>query len=112
MPVVRMTLAVARVLREFLSDPVQPRYGYELMNCTQFPSGKLYPVLARLVDAGWLVREREDIDAAQARRPARYFYRLTEEGAVAAELELSGLSEQLAPPRRQRPHLLPEWVQR
>jgi PadR family transcriptional regulator len=110
MPVVRMTLAVARVLREFLSDPAQPRYGYELMNCTQFPSGKLYPVLARLVEAGWLVREREEIDAAQAGRPARYFYRLTEEGAVAAERELSGLSEQLAPPRQPGPRVWPDRI--
>lgn len=108
MPVLRMTLAVARVLREFLSDPAQARYGYELMSCTQFPSGKLYPVLARLVDAGWLVREREEVDAVQAGRPARYFYRLTEEGAVAAERELSGLSEQLTPRRRQGVGLVPE----
>jgi DNA-binding PadR family transcriptional regulator len=105
-----MTLAVARVLREFLSDPAQPRYGYELMSCTQFPSGKLYPVLARLVGSGWLVREREDIDAVKAGRPPRYFYRLTEEGAAAAERELSGLSEQLAPPPHRRPPLLPDWV--
>jgi PadR family transcriptional regulator, regulatory protein PadR len=110
MSAVRMTLAVARVLREFLSDPARPRYGYELMGCTQFPSGKLYPVLARLVDAGWLAREREEIDAAQAGRPARYFYRLTEEGAAGAERELSGLSEQLAPPRQQPLRLLPDQV--
>ena len=103
-----MTLAVARVLREFLSDPAQARYGYELMEHTRFPSGKLYPVLARLVDAGWLIREREDIDASQARRPARYLYRLTEQGAAAAERELSGLSEQLAPPAHPRSQLLPD----
>jgi len=93
-----MTLAVARVLREFLADPAQPRYGYELMGLTTFPSGKLYPVLARLVDAGWLTREREEVDACAAGRPARYLYRLSEQGAVAARRELTGLSEQLAPP--------------
>jgi PadR family transcriptional regulator, regulatory protein PadR len=95
---VRVTLAVARVLREFLCDPCKPRYGYELMGLTRFPSGKLYPVLARLVDAGWLIREREDVDASAAGRPARYLYRLSEQGAVAAQRELTGLSEQLAPP--------------
>lgn len=100
----RMTLTVARVLREFLSDPSQPRYGYELMGLTKFPSGKLYPVLARLVDAGWLIRDREDVDASAAGRPARYLYRLTEQGAVAAQRELTGLSEQLAPPAP--PHLV------
>jgi hypothetical protein len=43
-----MTLAVAAVLRVFLDDPDAPRYGYELMRRTGFPSGKLYPILARL----------------------------------------------------------------
>jgi PadR family transcriptional regulator, regulatory protein PadR len=105
-----MTLGVARVLREFLADPAQPRYGYELMSCTGFASGKLYPVLGRLVDAGWLTREREDIDAVKAGRPPRYFYRLTENGADAAERELSGLSEQLSPPRHPRSQLLPDRV--
>ena len=56
---VRMTIAVARVLREFLADVGEPRYGYELMQSTEFPSGKLYPILARLQHAGWLCRERE-----------------------------------------------------
>ena len=110
MATVRMTLAVARVLREFLSDPSRSRYGYDLMKCTGFPSGKVYPVLGRLVDAGWLVREREDIDASQAARPARYLYRLTEQGAAAAERELSGLSEQLALPAHQRSPLLPHRI--
>jgi PadR family transcriptional regulator PadR len=110
MPSVRMTLAVARVLREFLSDPARARYGYDLMRHTEFPSGKLYPVLTRLVDAGWLVREREDIDPVEAGRPARYLYRLTEQGALAAERELSELSEQLAPPVRHRPQLLPDRI--
>lgn len=104
-----MTLAVARVLREFLADLSRPRYGYELMKLTKFPSGKLYPVLSRLVDAGWLIREREDIDASEAGRPARYMYRLSEEGAVAAQHELAGLSEQLAPPEGQLQGL-PDWL--
>ena len=106
-PPIRMTLAVARVLREFLADPAQPRYGYELMGLTDFPSGKLYPVLTRLVEAGWLSREREDVDASQAGRPARYMYRLTEQGTAAAQRELAGLSEQLAPPLKQQSRPLP-----
>lgn len=102
-----MTLAVARVLREFLTEPSQDRYGYELMGLTNFPSGKLYPILARLVEAGWLVREREDIDASQAGRPPRYIYRLSEQGALAAQRELAGISEQLAPPAQQQRRLRP-----
>jgi len=92
-----MTLAVARVLREFLSDAARPRYGYELMGVTGFPSGKLYPVLSKLVRAGWLAREREQIDPVQAGRPARYLYHLTEEGATSARRELALLSDLLTP---------------
>ena len=97
-----MTVAVARVLREFLADPSEPRYGYELMQLTGFPSGKLYPLLARLQRAGWLIRERENADPAQVGRPARWLYRLSPSGTECAHHELAVLSEQLepvAPPR-------------
>ncbi len=94
---VRMTLAVARVLREFLADPSEPRYGYELMQLTGFPSGKLYPLLARLQRAGLLIREREDVDPAQVGRPARWMYRLSASGAESARHELTVLSQQLEP---------------
>ena len=95
---VRVTVAVARVLREFLVDPSQPRYGYELMQLTGFPSGKLYPLLTRLQRAGWLIREREEVDSAQVGRPVRWLYRLSQTGAVAAPQELAVLVEQLEPP--------------
>lgn len=94
----RMTLAVARVLREFMADPCQPRYGYDLMRATGFPSGKLYPILAKLVGAGLLVREKEQIDPSREGRPARRIYRLSERGAEIAFTELTTLSEQIALP--------------
>jgi PadR family transcriptional regulator PadR len=95
----RVTLAVAQVLREFLADASKPRYGYDIMTATGFPSGKIYPILARLRRAGWLVREQEDIDPSQTGRPARTLYRLSEQGAEAARSELARLSEQFAPRR-------------
>lgn len=94
---VRVTVAVARVLREFIADASEPHYGYELMQLTGFPSGKLYPILTRLQQAGWISREREDIDTAKAGRPARYLYRLTPHGAETACSELAVLTEQIAP---------------
>ena len=93
---VRITVAVARVLREFLSDVAQPRYGYDLMRATGYQSGKLYPILARLQHAGWLTREAENVDAAQARRPPRYLYQLSADGAGKARLELAELTAQLS----------------
>jgi PadR family transcriptional regulator PadR len=92
----RITVAVAQVLREFLIDPAQPRYGYDLMQDTGFASGKLYPILARLQRAGWLVRRAEDIDPAEEGRPVRYLYRLSEHGTEAARMELAALQMQLS----------------
>jgi PadR family transcriptional regulator PadR len=62
---VRMTIAVATV-RACLDDTSQPRYGYELMQLTGLPSGKLYRILARLQQAGWLTRTREDAELVRA----------------------------------------------
>lgn len=109
-----MTIAVARVLREFLVDRQDARYGYDLMQATGYPSGKLYPILGRLAQAGWLTREKEDVDPSAAKRPARYTYRLTEHGALAAQRELASIADQLGPrppgnraSRSRRPAWLP-----
>jgi PadR family transcriptional regulator len=97
---VKLTLTVARILREFLTDPSRPRYGYDLMQATGYPSGKLYPPLAKLVRAGWLIRENEQIDPSAEGRPPRRMYHLTERGAESARQELAVLSQQLSPPSR------------
>jgi PadR family transcriptional regulator PadR len=105
---VRITVAVARVLREFLADPSEARYGYELMQLTGFPSGKLYPVLSRLERAGWLTKEREDVAPELVGRPPRRLYRLSAHGAASARCELALLSQQLAPLESRRLRLQPE----
>ncbi|SRR6266566_1771994 len=111
---VRMTTSVARVLRLFLEDPGEPRYGFELMQCTGFPSGTLYPILARLERAGWIAGQRVAVDPAAAGRPPRRFYRLTTEGVQAARVQLAELSAQLRPPPDHGPRLPrergPEWA--
>ena len=94
---VRVTLAVATLLSAFLEDPAEPRYGYELMCQTGFPSGKLYPILARLEAAGWLVKQLEHIDPAAAGRPARRHYRLSGDGVAAARRELELVNVRLQP---------------
>jgi PadR family transcriptional regulator, regulatory protein PadR len=95
---------VAHLLAVFLAHDPQPRYGYELMQATGFPSGKLYPILGRLTHAGWLTREREGIDPAEEGRPARYMYRLTERGTREARHEIAALQQKTALPSR--------WVRR
>src|SRR4051794_41593137 len=94
----RVTVAVAVVLREFLGDPHEDRYGYDLMQKTGLGSSKLYPILDRLERAAWLSREREIINPTAAGRPARVLYRLTAEGQRAATLELAQLNNQLRTP--------------
>ena len=84
----------------FLADDPHPHYGYELMKKTGFPSGKLYNILGRLTHAGWLIRDREDIDPAKEGRPARYTYRLTEHGTREAGHELAALQQKTALPPR------------
>lgn len=100
---VRITATVGRVLRAFLDDVSEPRYGFELMQKTGLASGTLYPILARLEAADWLTSHLEEIDPAIERRPARRFYRISQSAAAAAREELTTLSRQLHPPSAQRP---------
>ena len=103
----RMTFAVAAVLRVFLDDLETPRYGYELMRLTGFPSGKLYPILARLEAAKVLIKETETVDPAKAGRPARRLYRLDASCVPAIRSELAAIHEAIHPdtawPARLRP---------
>ena len=80
----RMTIPTQLVLRFLLEDPAEERYGYEIGEAAGLPSGTVHPILARLEGAGWLASRWEDIDTARAGRPARRYYRLTADGAIAA----------------------------
>lgn len=94
---IRITTSVAHVLAVLLEEPQAERYGLELMRATGQPSGTLYPILTRLQEAGWLQADWEQIDPSVAGRPARRYYRLTAEGALAARAELAALYARLRP---------------
>ncbi|GIJ50400.1 hypothetical protein Val02_72860 [Virgisporangium aliadipatigenens] len=94
---IRVTVPVAKVLAAFLTEPVEPRYGLDLMQVTGHPSGTLYPILKRLQRAGWLSAEWEALDAAAAGRPPRRYYLLTPHGVAAARREIAGLNRSLSP---------------
>lgn len=66
---IEITPRLAKLLRAFLEDPAQPRYGYELMRATGLKSGSLYPALITLEKHGWLTAGKEDIDPHVAGRP-------------------------------------------
>jgi PadR family transcriptional regulator, regulatory protein PadR len=101
-----ITPKMATVLKVFLEDPDQPRYGFELMKLTGMASGSLYPMLARLEGAGWLTRDKENIDPHAAGRPARTTYTITGAAVTVAHIQLAALSEQFRPPVSGRLHPL------
>jgi hypothetical protein len=98
---VRLTLAVARVLRAFVDDPNRDHYGYDLMRQTDFPSGKLYPILARLERAGWLTRQEPMVGLAG--RPPRVGYRIKADALVRARQELAAMTRVVGFVRQPRP---------
>jgi len=100
---VAITPNMAKVLKVFLEDPARARYGFEIMRLTGLASGSLYPMLARLEEAGWFTRGKEDIDPHIEGRPARLHYTITGAAVTAARLQLAALSDQYRPP-------VPAWA--
>ena len=57
------------------------RFGFDVMDATQLPSGTVYPVLRRLESLGYVASSWEDDEKAKkANRPRRRNYQLTREG--------------------------------
>lgn len=79
-----------------LNRPTERRYGLDLADSTGLATGSLYPILSRLVRAGWLADEWEDIDPTVEGRPRRRFYRLTGEALLAAPDRVAATGLRLA----------------
>jgi len=85
-----MTLQVQLVLRAMLAAADAERYGLELRAETGLPSGTIYPIIARLEQAGWLESRWEDpVRHIAEGRPRRRYYRLTTDGAELARTALA-----------------------
>jgi PadR family transcriptional regulator PadR len=57
------------------------RYGFDIMDRTELPSGTVYPALSRLERDGFVKSHWEDLQKAHGdRRPPRRYYRITAEG--------------------------------
>lgn len=93
----RMTLATMAVLRVLLDDPTAHRYGFDLAREAGIATGSLYPILARLEQAGWVDSYWEDQNADREGRPRRRYYVLTTSGAVAARHALSDALRRTTP---------------
>ncbi|MBL1082594.1 helix-turn-helix transcriptional regulator [Streptomyces actinomycinicus] len=74
------TLAVIGVLLTSTAD--EPAWGLKICEETGLGSGTVYPILERLVTAGWVTRYEETGD--HPGRPRRYYYELTAAGRLAA----------------------------
>jgi PadR family transcriptional regulator PadR len=93
----RMTLQTQRVLAVLLEDPLAKHYGLDVSRRVRLPTGSIYPILARLEQAGWVNSEWEDIDpVAEGRRPRRY-YRLSGLGQQRARAVLEQTRRSLTP---------------
>ena len=62
-----------------MDDPTDRHWGYDLGKRAGVRSGVLYPVLRRMLEAGWLVDGWESADEVAGRPPRRY-YELSGEG--------------------------------
>ncbi|MEU6671649.1 PadR family transcriptional regulator [Streptomyces sp. NPDC046727] len=74
------TLGVIGVLLSSTAD--DPAWGLKICEETGLGSGTVYPILERLVAAGWVTRYEET--GEHPGRPKRYYYELTAVGEQAA----------------------------
>lgn len=82
------------------------RFGLDIMEATDLPSGTVYPTLARMEAREYVESEWEDETVAKAAgRPRRRYYRITPEGARALSeaLERLGVIVGATPPVTGRP---------
>jgi DNA-binding PadR family transcriptional regulator len=57
------------------------RFGFDIMDATQLPSGTVYPVLRRLESSGLVESAwEENASSRKAGRPRRRYYQLTRTG--------------------------------
>ncbi|MDG4770944.1 helix-turn-helix transcriptional regulator [Solwaraspora sp. WMMD792] len=95
-----MTLQVRLVLQALAEVPDQQRYGLEIVESTGLLPGTVYPILARLEQAGWLHSQWEAVDEHAAGRPRRRYYRLTADGVAAVQVARATAAQRRRGPTR------------
>lgn len=80
-----MTVPTQAVLGALLEHPDKELYGLQIVKVSGLEPGTIYPILQRLLIAGWVTDRWEDPEHGQAEgRPPRRYYRLTMEGRARA----------------------------
>jgi PadR family transcriptional regulator PadR len=87
-----------QVLADFLRQPKDWKYGYNIGQNTGLKSGTLYPILMRLAEQGILATRWEQTEPG---KPPRHMYRLTADGLRYAREQVPRSSKQV----RARPAL-------
>jgi DNA-binding PadR family transcriptional regulator len=88
---IRLSGPVLKVLKFLIEKPLQGQSGADISRKLGISSGTLYPLLARLENAGWVTSEWERVDPTEAGRPRRRFYTLTGHGQNCASKALAEL---------------------
>ena len=70
-------MTTMKVLGAFFGNPKVEMSGREIGQKVNLPSGTVYPILSRLLDAGWLTSRWEEVDPTKVGRPRRRFYHIT-----------------------------------
>lgn len=109
----RITSATLDVMEAFLASSGE-LHGFAVARAAGKATGSVYPILARLEQAGWL-ESRWETEHPEAGRPRRRFYFLTDEGAVASRATVLERRGALPAARGRgwlRPalRLTPQWV--
>jgi PadR family transcriptional regulator, regulatory protein PadR len=74
-----------RTVLEVLLAAGDEVFGLEIVRSSRLGAGTIYPILQRLLHAGWVTAEWEDSDLAHSEaRPPRRYYRLTGLGQARA----------------------------
>ncbi|MER5933530.1 MarR family transcriptional regulator [Streptomyces sp. NPDC002054] len=81
---IRLTRTTLEVLKVLLAaGPDNPPWGLKICEEADLGSGTVYPILERLIEAGWATRREET--GEHPGRPKRYYYELTAAGRLATE---------------------------
>ncbi|MFD7627544.1 PadR family transcriptional regulator [Streptomyces sp. NPDC059851] len=78
----RITSATLDVMEAFLVAD-DDLHGFAVARAAGKPTGSIYPILARMEEAGWL-ESRWESEHPDPGRPRRRFYKLTPDGMASA----------------------------
>lgn len=95
----RLTEPVAQLGVALLTEsPGTRRWGYELCRATGLRSSTVYPMLARMLEEGWLEDGWEATEEIAAeKRPPRRYYTLTDFGRINLAHAAGGVGERANP---------------